>query len=120
RRAKESGIGEPPDIVAHSFGTLLFAIMLDQPEAKDLRFGRVILAGSIVRPDHDWQRHVDSGRVEAILCHRGARDSVVDVAQFFIPSSGPSGRVGFADPAVTNIEDVAFGHGTAFEPASME
>jgi hypothetical protein len=118
-RARESGIDEPPDIIAHSFGSLLFARLLDRPESADLKFGRVILAGAIVRPDYDWSAHVRAGRIDAVLNHCSAKDFVVNWAQWFIPDSGPSGRVGFNDPKVLNYRESDFDHGTHFEPEIM-
>jgi hypothetical protein len=118
-RAHESGIADPPDIVAHSFGSLLFASLLNRKESADLRFGRVILAGAIVRPDYDWSRHLQSGKIEAILNHCSRTDTVVNYAQWFIPDSGPSGRVGFQDRKVLNLREEHFDHGTHFEPETM-
>jgi hypothetical protein len=117
--AQSFGRGPTADVVLHSFGTLLFARLLDDPEFQDLRFGRVILAGSIVRPDHDWARHVRSGRVEAILNHCGGRDSTVKLAPLAIPGSGPSGRQGFSDPEVLNIRAADYDHSTFFEARGL-
>lgn len=97
----------PPDIVAHSFGTWLLADALreDRDRAaidrayQPLRVGRVILTGSIVRPDFRWQNYIDSGAVQAIFCHCGGRDMWVRIAHFAIPCSGPSGHRGFNRPS---------------------
>jgi hypothetical protein len=118
-RAQESGIVDPPDIVAHSFGSLLFARLLNRKESADLKFGRVILAGAIVRPDYDWSRHLRSGKFEALLNHCSRMDTVVNYAQWFIPDSGPSGQVGFQDRNVLNVREENFDHGTSFEPETM-
>jgi hypothetical protein len=117
--AKESGISEPPDILAHSFGTLLFTKLLQRKKARDLRFGRVILAGGIVRPDFNWKPYLDAGRVEAVFNHCSETDHVVRLAQFSIPHSGPSGRHGFDSEAVINYREKNFGHGTHFEAETM-
>ncbi len=118
--AAATGRTRLPDIILHSFGTLLFAKLLDDQTVKDLRFGRVILTGSIVRPDYNWRRHVESGRVEAILNHCGSRDHIVDLAAFAIPDAGPSGRVGIADPTVLNVRAEGYGHSTFFEDPSLD
>lgn len=117
--AQASNRQRPPDVILHSFATLLFAKLLDEPAFRHLQFGRVILAGSIVRPDYPWRRHLDDGRVEAILNHCGSRDRIVDLAAFAIPDTGPSGRVGFADPAVLNVRAEGYGHSTLFEDRGL-
>jgi len=118
-RAEQSGIVEPPDIVAHSFGSLLFAKLLESEDANDLRFGRIILAGSIVRPDYDWDKHIKAGRIDAVFNHCSEKDAVVDFAQYLIPDSGPSGSVGFNDKLTLNYREKDYGHGTHFEPKTM-
>jgi hypothetical protein len=112
--ARKSQIEEPPDIVIHSFGSQLFRLVLEMPESVDLRFGRVIAVGSVIRPDFDWSSYISSGQVEAVLCKCGAKDGAVPFAQFFIPNTGPGARHGFQDPAVINIRNVEYGHSTAF------
>lgn len=118
-RARECGIADPPDIIAHSFGSLLFSLLLESPASADLQFGRVILAGAIVRPDYDWSSYLRTGKIQAVLNHCSRKDRVVDFAQWFIPRSGPSGRVGFRDASVFNLREEEFGHGTHFEPDTM-
>lgn len=121
----DGGFGDRPDVVAHSFGTWLFARALElDPE---LSFGRVVLTGSIVPPDFDWGRFLggDSPRVGAVLCHHGGRDSVVPLAQFFIPSSGPSGRRGFNRAAglknrLRQWFEPSFGHSSYFADANLK
>jgi hypothetical protein len=101
------------------YGTLLFARLLVDARFKDLRFGRVILAGSIVAPNYDWAQHVTSGRIEQVVNHCGDRDAVVRSAQYFIPHSGPSGRCGFIDKTVHNVRAEGYGHGTFFDTEQM-
>jgi len=108
-----SGFGDRPDVIAHSFGTwLLGHALVSDP---DLRVGRVILLGSILRPDFDWSRLIRRKQVEAVLNHHGTKDGWVRIAQRFIPCSGPSGRRGFDDPAVLNRPAEGFGHSQFFE-----
>ena len=109
----------PPDVILHSFATLLFAKLLDEPMFRDLRFGRVILAGSIVRPDYNWHRHIDAGRVEAILNHCGSKDHIVDLAAFAIPDTGPSGRIGSLDPVVLSVRAEGYDHSTFFKDRGL-
>lgn len=118
--AQASNRHRPPDVILHSFATLLFAKLLDEPSFRHLRFGRVILAGSIVRPDYGWRRHIDAERVEAILNHCGSRDATVALAAFAIPDTGPSGHVGAADPGVLNVRAEGYDHSTFFEDRGLD
>ncbi len=54
-----------------------------------------------------------------MLNHCSRRDVVVEMAQWVIPDSGPSGRRGFDDASVLNHLEAEFGHGTHFEPVKM-
>ncbi|MHC2466963.1 hypothetical protein [Bradyrhizobium embrapense] len=112
--ARENQIEEPPDIVIHSFGSQLFRLVLEMPEFSDLKFGRIIAVGSVIRPDFDWSPYLRNGRIEAVLCQCGGQDGAVPFAQFFIPDTGPAGRYGFIDPCVINVRDDKYGHSTAF------
>jgi hypothetical protein len=113
--AAKSGIADPPDLVAHSFGTLLFSLLLRDREFDDLKFGRVITVGSIVRPDFDWGPYLEAGRIEAVLNHTAGKDIPVRVAQYIIPGSGPGGYVGYLDLTVTNVMSNDFVHSSALE-----
>ncbi|TBB09809.1 hypothetical protein ELH50_01165 [Rhizobium ruizarguesonis] len=108
-----------PDIIAHSFGTLLLSLILEDPDFDDLRFGRIITAGSIIRPNFDWNRHIARNRIEAVLNHVGAKDSAVPLAQYAIPGAGPGGKVGYAATGVFNVCNDSFGHSDFFEPENL-
>ncbi len=111
--------GPRPDIIAHSFGTWLVAEALSKDP--ELRVGRIVLAGSIVRPDFDWRPLVEGGRVEAVLCHRGGRDLWVRLAQYFIPNSGPSGFSGFNDrEIVVDKLEPLFSHSDFFSKRHLD
>ncbi|MCB0908333.1 MAG: hypothetical protein KDB63_14565 [Nocardioidaceae bacterium] len=121
RQAPEHLVKPAPDVVAHSFGTWLVGhILLDELERPTgLRLGRVILTGSILRPDFPWRKLQDAGLVEEALNHYGPKDVVVPLAHWLIADSGPSGRDGF-DPAigsdaspVVNVVAPDFGHSRA-------
>lgn len=118
--AKASGIPDPPDIVIHSFGSQLFVQLLALTEFDDLHFGRVIAAGSVVRPDYDWSQRIERGRIEAIFNHCGGRDRAVPFAQYFIPETGPGARHGFSDPAAINVLNPNYSHSSCFEIAELE
>jgi hypothetical protein len=117
--ARENQIPEPPDIVIHSFGSQLFRLVLEMPEAADLRFGRVVAIGSVIRPDFDWSSYLHDGRIEAVLCQCGSCDLAVPFAQFFIPGTGPAGRYGFTDRATINVRNSQYGHSTALHEGEL-
>jgi len=94
-----SGFGRIPDVIAHSFGTWLLGHALTRNP--NLKVGRVILTGCILRPDFDWAALISRGQVQAVLCHVASRDGWASVAHYIIPDSGPSGVRGFNDR--TNI-----------------
>ena len=114
RQAAQSRHPDRPDIIAHSFGTHLFALILQDPRFDDLRFGRVITAGSIVRPDFDWNRYLAQGRVEAVLNHVGEQDAAAPFAQYAIPGTGPGGRFGYMASDVLNVRTPGYGHSGFF------
>jgi len=90
-----SGFGGVPDVIAHSFGTWLLGHALESDH--DLRVGRIILVGCILRPDFNWRLFLERGQVDAVLCHYSTGDFWAGVAEYIIPDSGPSGRRGFND-----------------------
>lgn len=118
-QARENQIEEPPDIVIHSFGSQLFRLVLEAEEFSDLRFGRVVVVGSVIRPDFKWSSYIRNGRIEAVLDQCGGGDWAVPFAQFTIPGTGPGGRHGFTDPAVINVRNAQYGHSTAFLEAEL-
>lgn len=103
-----------PDIIAHSFGTHLLSMVLTDPEFEDLNFGRIITAGSIIRPDFDWNTLIANGRVEAVLNHVGGKDKPVLIAQFAIPGTGPGGRIGYTANKAINVCMPTFKHSDFF------
>lgn len=110
---EKSGFGGIPDVLAHSLGTWLLGHALQSD--RELRVGRVVLTGCILRPDFDWAGLIDRGQVEAVLCHYGSKDFWARVAHFVIPDSGPSGRRGFNDTnRVTHVETSGLSHSGFF------
>lgn len=112
--AKANRIPEPPDVILHSFGSQLFVLLLAMPEFDDLSFGRVIAAGTVIRPNYDWSKRISQGRLEGVLCHCGGKDWAVPLAQYFIPGTGPGARWGFSDVAAINVMDSGYQHGGCF------
>ncbi|MGR3413313.1 MAG: hypothetical protein ACU0GE_16660 [Pseudooceanicola nanhaiensis] len=120
RFAKEHNNDHCPDVIVHSFGSQLFALLLESEKFSDLKFGRVITVGSIIPPDFVWSKHINSGKIEAVLNHVGRKDVPVRSAQFFIPGTGPSGHKGFTDSACINVPEQSYGHSGAFEPSQLK
>jgi hypothetical protein len=118
--AKANRIPEPPDVILHSFGSQLFVQLLAMPEFDDLSFGRVIAAGTVIRPNYDWSERISQGRLEGVLCHCGGKDWAVPFAQYFIPGAGPGARWGFSDVAAINVMDPGYEHGGCFELTELD
>ena len=109
----------PPDVIAHSFGAWLVGQALRQNP--DLRVGRIIMAGSVLRPDFDWHTIIASDQAEAVLNHYGSRDLWAFVSEFFIPDSGPAGFKGFvACSGVFNRLEPGFRHLTFFRSRHID
>ncbi|MEO5560454.1 MAG: hypothetical protein ABIR10_12295, partial [Dokdonella sp.] len=117
--AEAHGINDRPDIVVHSFGSRLFTLLLTDPDFADLSFGRVICAGSVVRPDFNWSALIEAGRIEAVLNHVGGKDAAVPFAQFLIPGCGPGGQLGYRDNNSVNVRSEEFGHSSCLSEATM-
>lgn len=113
QQAEIAGYKPEPDVIAHSFGTWLLAHALEADD--QLRVGRVILTGCILRPDFCWQKLIERKQVEAVLNHYGTADVPVAVTHYFIPDSGPAGRRGFDAPGAINVEETDYGHSTFFD-----
>ena len=79
--ARTHGITDRPDIVVHSFGSRLFTLLLADPVFADLAFGRVICAGSVVRPAFNCRAHIDAGRIEGVRNHVAGQHTAVPFAR---------------------------------------
>jgi hypothetical protein len=116
--ANAQGFTGKPDVIAHSFGTWLFGHLLKDELARrpeeQLRFGRLILTGCVLRPDFDWKRIKEAGLVDDVLNHYGSKDPIVPLAHFAIWDSGPSGRRGFDGDQVLNLRAEGYGHSDLF------
>jgi hypothetical protein len=118
KEARAQGYTGNPDLIAHSFGTWLVGHLIEdeltrKPE-EQLKFGRVILTGCILRPDFDWKRIRDAALVEDVLNHYGTKDAIVPLAHAAIWDSGPSGRRGFDGDQVLNVRAAGYGHSDLF------
>jgi hypothetical protein len=121
--ARLRGFSGNPDIIAHSFGTwLLGHIILEELQRKppeQLRFGRIILTGCVLRPDFDWATPRREGLVEDVLNHYGTRDNIVPLAHVTIWDSGPSGRRGFDGTQVLNVRADGSGHSDLLDISNL-
>jgi pimeloyl-ACP methyl ester carboxylesterase len=126
---EHSTLGGRPDVIAHSFGTWLIghALASTEDDLKGLSVGRVVLLGSILRPNFAWAGACHRGRAEAVLNHYGARDRWAGIGGYVIYDAGPSGRRGFdpldadGSPQVAiGRQELEFGHRTFFDPVYME
>ncbi len=117
--ADNEGFGGLPDVIAHSLGTWLIGHALIQNPS--LKIGRLVLTGSILRPDFDWSRLISTGQVEAVLNHYGTKDLWAAVAHYGIPDSGPSGRTGFLDSgsAIVQVRADGLAHSDFFTDAHL-
>jgi hypothetical protein len=112
---QRSGRSNRCDVIAHSFGTLLFTQLLESDAFRHFEFGRVVLTGSIAAQDFSWTNAIARGRVEAVLNHRGGRDVWVRRAPWLFPDVGSSGRDGFDDPSkVHDLLSPSFEHSDYF------
>lgn len=116
------------NLIAHSFGTWL-ALEALEAENGDLRFDRVVLAGSIVRRDFPWAEVIGRRRwVQAVRNERARGDGVVRLAGLYArllpglaPRAGASGALGFAAPAPGLHERcVAGGHSEVLHIANFD
>lgn len=113
------GFSERCDVVCHSFGTILIASLLADQAFRDIAVGRIVLTGSIVNRDYDWDRLLAEGRVEAVLNHRAGRDRWVKLAPWFFPNTGPSGVCGFRTRQVEDFLSAGFRHSDYFSNANF-
>jgi hypothetical protein len=102
--------GELSSIVAHSFGTLVLGVAIENFQ---LNVDKVVLHGSILRRSFPWARLLESRRVGCVVNMVAPHDIVVSLAK---PASGgrcgPSGRRGFTDRHTRLVQPVTpdFGH----------
>lgn len=94
-------LDQPPDVIAHSFGTLILCEALRiYPE---IRCNRLILCGSIVSREYPWAEVIGQGRVQQVLNERGGRDIWVKSVGLVIRDAGSSGVHGFVESADQHV-----------------
>lgn len=110
--------------IGHSNGTYLLGRSLEQIE--NMRFTRVVLAGSVLEDGYDWHSRVALGQVGSLRNHRAAKD--VPVAMLCrglravgMRDIGTGGVDGFndTDPAKTEVYYYRGGHSAALTAANL-
>lgn len=93
--AKKANPNAEISVIAHSYGTMLVAQVLN--ERPDVVLDKLILVNGIVPRDYDWDRHIRAGRVRGVLNECGDKDIAPVVAEKVIPGAGASGVLFFED-----------------------
>jgi hypothetical protein len=109
--SEKIGFERPPHIIAHSFGTFLVGAALSK--YSDLRVGRLILTGCVLKGDYPWAsfaKSKNSQRFKAIHNEMAKKDWVAVSAQLlqgFVPPMGHAGVFGFTDSRISRNWDDA-------------
>ena len=108
----------PPSIVAHRLGTyILGQALIRDPE---LRFDKVLLAGSVLPRSFPWDRILERGQVQAVRHEYGRDGRWARVLGWFVPGTGTSATEGF-DVVHPQLEQerLDFTSERPFDPAHM-
>jgi hypothetical protein len=109
------------DVIAHSFGTLMLARLLEDADFKQFEFGRVILCGSIAPRETQWSKYVLAGRIESVLNHRAGRDLWVRLAPWIFPNCSASGVEGFEkENGMHDVLSPTFSHSDYFTQGNFD
>jgi pimeloyl-ACP methyl ester carboxylesterase len=84
-----------PSIIAHSFGVFLTCQLIER-YPQEVKFDKVILAGSIASETMDWSKILNSGQVIRVLNEVATKDIWPKVAKTFVNGAGNSGCNGFS------------------------
>lgn len=82
-------VGKRPSVVAHSFGTYILGYCMHK--RKDVRFDKVVLCGSILPVDFDWDTLVSRGQVNFVRNEYGTNDFWTRHVGKFVERTGSSG-----------------------------
>src|SRR5262249_20247041 len=115
-------------LVGHSFGTYLIGnALLHLSLRRQLRFGVVILSGSVLRPEFPWHRIIEFGYVRRIVNDCATRDMALVASQLCVLGTGAAGLFGFVGLEGDRFTNryVTGGHSVFFEdqregPSFME
>jgi pimeloyl-ACP methyl ester carboxylesterase len=79
-----------PSIVAHSFGAYLTCRLIER-YPREVKFDKVILAGSIAAETMDWPTILENGQVISVLNEVATKDIWPKFAKILVGSAGNSG-----------------------------
>jgi hypothetical protein len=83
-------------IVGHSFGThMIGEALANKFSAPPDTIKQVILSGSVLKSNFDWQRLIQQRVVRRVVNDCGIDDRVLLLSQFFVLLTGMAGRIGF-------------------------
>ena len=103
-------------IIAHSFGSYLVAKLVESNPS--FLFDKIILTGSIVDANFDWNSYIEKGRVNLVRNDFGRLDNWPAIASNVVPGAGPSGRQGFKNSSknerLINYDFKLHGHSSSF------
>ena len=85
----------PPSIVCHSFGTLIFFDSIKSYSS--IKFDKVILCGSILNTKLNWEPFFQSGQINSLYNDFGSLDDVVKFSRILEGDCGKSGKTGFVN-----------------------
>jgi hypothetical protein len=113
------------DVAAHSYGAYLLGQSLQR--VPSMRFGRVLLLGSVLPAEYPWRERHDWGQADIVRTDRAAEDMVVAVFcsalhGIGMTDVGTSGWSGFEEHGEVETDVVwhSGGHSAALEPANLE
>jgi hypothetical protein len=106
-------------IIAHSFGTWMVANAMLKYDT--IRVDRLILCGSILPADFQWDVLFDRKQLTLLKHEYGLRDIWARVSRHAVPGTGNSGAVGFSttDPRMRQEEFRLFRHSDFFTRTHM-
>jgi hypothetical protein len=106
-------------LICHSFGTYLLAKSFENLSVYNSpTFDKVILCGSVLKVEYDWQNEVDKFSLGMIVNDCGISDFALLISDIFAPGFGKGGRNGFNNTIANTIKNRYFkgGHGCFFKP----
>jgi hypothetical protein len=99
-RSLEKAAQRYPDhdilLVGHSNGTYLIGhSLLQSSSALGTRIRTIILAGSVLRADFDWQSLISRFGINRVVNDCGTEDEILILSQVAVLFTGMAGRLGF-------------------------
>lgn len=108
-----------PSVIAHSFGALQVAHLLEK--YAHVTFDKVILAGGLVPVAFQWAKMLSEHRVEWVLNEYGCKDLWPRIARLVVPHAGNSGTTCFSDVhrALHQVDHPYHGHSDYFSQGNF-